>query len=482
MKFFGSERSLLSAAVFFTCFGLLFPQVGFAAWSSEPIAVSTELGQQCRPQVVYDESGGYYVVWQDFEAESVFAQHYNAAGDPMWNDPVQVGSGTCNFGQQSVPDGSGGLLVAYYDCSYIRVQRINSDGSLAWAEGGAAAINDDRPWITPDGTGGAIVMTYDGYVNRVAADGTLPWADADSPLVFGTNTWATKIVPDDQGGAILLWMTSADSIDSILLNRIDSSGEFYGEPLVLDSENFVVDDIYLYCPRLIPSDEGVIAAWFQYDDNNGLTTIEARRINDQGEFVWGEAKEILTGSPNNLWPLGLAPDGSGGTFIAWGEYIDETNSIVSAQYVDVNGSLVWENPVSLTSGDFDDMARRPYNTVPDGQGGFITAWTDINDQIKAQKVDATGAVLWGTDGTVLAAGNNIIRDPQLTTNGQGGAVAVWVDMASEPMILVAESKEYDVFMQGVNAEGVAGDPGYDPGDSSSNSNWPHCFISGIFGN
>jgi hypothetical protein len=112
-------------------------------------------------------------------------------------------------------------------------------------------------------------------------------------------------------------------------------------------------------------------------------------------------------------------------------------------------------------GDMYDVVQHPRRTVEDGLGGFITAWASNDEEIKAQRCDASGAVLWTTAGAVLAQGESISYEPKLASNGQGGAVAVWVDY------LDATSK--DIFMQGVSAEGVAGDPGYTPPRGGSSS-------------
>ena len=70
---------------------------------------------------------------------------------------------------------------------YIHVQRVNVNGTIAWTAGGVRVINDGEPWIAADGTGGAIVMSYNGgLVNRVAADGSLPWGDADNAISFSS--------------------------------------------------------------------------------------------------------------------------------------------------------------------------------------------------------------------------------------------------------------------------------------------------------
>jgi hypothetical protein len=108
----------------------------------------------------------------------------------------------------------------------------------------------------------------------------------------------------------------------------------------------------------------------------------------------------------------------------------------------------------------------PRRTVEDGLGGFITAWASNDQEIKAQRCDASGDVLWTTAGAVLAQGQSISYWPRLASNGQGGAVAVWVrELEGGAEAMSADGLDvtsWDIFMQGVSAEGVAGNPGYTP--------------------
>ncbi len=453
----------LLAAVFI-CACLLLPQAGFAAWSDDPIAVFVGEGDQCRPQVVYDGSGGYYVTWQDHEAEGVFAQHYDVNGDATWESPIQVGGGSQYHQQEAVADGNGGILVAWDDDRdyYTYVQRIDVDGNLAWGEGGVAVINEEEPWIASDGEGGAIVMSYYEVVNKVASDGSLPWADADNPLEYSTSSSATKIVSDGAGGAILLW-DEYDLFSGIALQRIDAEGDFVwneGEPLQLSAEGSSPS-----CPRLIPDNGGAIVVW---EDSSSGYKVMAQKIDADGQIQWTEGgEEVATGT--NLGYCEPASDGAGGAFITWCDWDTDT---IYAQYIDANGDIVWDDPVAMSpEGDLYDVVQHPRRTVEDGLGGFITAWCNNDDEAKAQRCDATGAVLWTTAGVVLATGESISYEPKLASNGQGGAVAVWVDYL--------DGTYRDIFMQGVSAEGVVGDPGYTPPSSSSSGDDGFCFVGAV---
>ena len=49
-------------------------------------------------------------------------------------------------------------------------------------------------------------------------------------------------------------------------------------------------------------------------------------------------------------------------------------------------------------------------TAPDGLGGMLLAWTDFrngNSDIYAQRLNSTGAGLWGTNGIALTTASGI---------------------------------------------------------------------------
>ncbi|MBU4317545.1 MAG: hypothetical protein KKF30_09740, partial [Proteobacteria bacterium] len=449
--------------VLFISLCLLLPQAGFAAWSSNPIVVAGDSEDQRRPQVVYDGAGGYYVSWQENNGNGMFAQHYNAAGNATWNAPVQLSNtGDSYLQQESTADGSGGLLVAWGQdegmSEYIRVQRVNVNGTIAWAAGGVRVINEGEPWIAADGTGGAIVMSYDGrLVNRVAADGSLPWGDAENAISFSSSSSATKIVSDGDGGAILLWREYS-AFNGVAVQRIDSDGNFVwnsGNPLQISSDGGSYS-----CPRLIPQGGGAIVTWYEGNE------ILAQKIDGDGEIQWtADGEVIASGESPGL--VGLASDGSGGAFIAW----ENAGASVHAQYIDTDGQVVWDDPVDMsTDTNLDDIPQHPAFIIPDGQGGFITTWSTDDEEIRAQRSNASGDLLWTATGALLATGTDIYYGPKLTSNGLGGAVMVWVDEEDDTGT--------NIMMQGVSASGVAGNPGYDE-DEELRSSDGFCFVGSL---
>ncbi|MFH0778560.1 MAG: hypothetical protein V2A71_08020, partial [Candidatus Eisenbacteria bacterium] len=95
------------------------------------------------------------------------------------------------------------------------------------------------------------------------------------------------------------------------------------------------------------------------------------------------------------------------------------------------------NPVCTARGD-----QQSVGAVSDGTGGAIVTWYDGG--ILAQRVDSSGVVLWREGGVVLSStpGSEL---PDVASDGLGGAVVTWSDLRS--------GTNLDVFAQRVDASG-----------------------------
>ncbi|HXK47511.1 MAG TPA: hypothetical protein PLT09_08705 [Deltaproteobacteria bacterium] len=439
---------------------LLVPQSAFAAWSSDPdvnTAVCVYTGTQCRPQVVNDGAGGFIVTWRDSTNNGIYAQRYNGDGDALWGAFGSTVTSEYASQNEATPDGEGGVIVSWYDGSDIYAQRLDADGDPMWTIDGVMVIEDDEDaWIAADGEGGAIIMTYYGAVNRIAADGSLPWGEPDDPVVYSPSgdCWAPKIVPDGAGGAILTWVE--DSYTAV--QRINIDGDLlWGDgtnPLLLSE----TDDGE--CPRLVPDGHGgAIVIWMDDSDD----WLWAQKIDGAGDIVWTPGGELISTDYVYGDTIDLAYDMNGGAFITWEDGDDDTGY---AQYINASGDLVWNDKVQFSAyDDYDDTAQHPRKTVEDGQGGFITGWQNFSEQIMAQRIDANGNILWDAGGTVLSNATSINYGPRLASSGRGGAVAVWVDNRGL-------GTGQDIYMQGINGAGELGAPKAGGGGTSGGTTVP----------
>ena len=116
-----------------------------------------------------------------------------------------------------------------------------------------------------------------------------------------------------------------------------------------------------------------------------------------------------------------------------------TSSLVQAAWI-IDGT-------PICTANYDQQSPR---ITADGEGGAIVVWTDGRAHpsyrdIYANKADAAGTVLWGTDGIGVSVLVMVTRvNPQLIPTGDGGAFIVWQDY---------RNGNYDIYAQRVYATG-----------------------------
>jgi hypothetical protein len=110
------------------------------------IPISTTFNDQKLPQIAPDGSGGAIIVWQDSRngVPQIYAQRMDGAGVVQWTtDGVPIC--TAVGGQsnpQITPDGSGGAIIVWSDLRGtdfdIYAQRVNAAGAVQWTVDGVA--------------------------------------------------------------------------------------------------------------------------------------------------------------------------------------------------------------------------------------------------------------------------------------------------------------------------------------------------------
>lgn len=178
---------------------------GAQQWTSSGVTVCSALYDQRYPSLCTDGSGGAIVAWHDFRKgasqvppntnfdSDIYAQRVDASGVLQWAGGLATGVAVCTsaYNQSfanTVPDGTGGAIIAWYDergaTPNIFAQRLDPAGAAQWATNGLGICG--TPYGTyahstiTDGQGGAIVAWQDGrsantdvYAARVTSGGAL---------------------------------------------------------------------------------------------------------------------------------------------------------------------------------------------------------------------------------------------------------------------------------------------------------------------
>jgi len=232
---------------------------GAAVWGSDIAVHGAATGTQNQQQIVNDGNGGAYIAWQDARVSGadLYAQHIDNSGAIVsgWGATGNAVSAQAQiqFQPQLVSLGTAGFVVTWNDQRAgvgngdIYIQRYNAAGVEQWTPGGVAltsiAGNQSNPQITASGTN-FIVAWSDArvgasdrniYAQAVDANGTILWNTADGvpistvagshqPNTVSGNSVAITILPDNAGGAIIVWDDARNATVDIYAQRINSTG------------------------------------------------------------------------------------------------------------------------------------------------------------------------------------------------------------------------------------------------------------------
>ena len=407
---------------------------------------------QFDPAICSDGAGGAIVTWRDNRsgAYDVFAQRINSAGSTQWTtNGVQL----CNAANTQrvpkiAPDNGGAFIVwedqrngANFD---IYGQRVTSAGALAAGWGGltgkaieTGAGHHTAPRIANDGTGGVLIAYYDAsfsaYVRRVTAGGTVsgsPWGT----VYLGSDY---DFVPDGQGGLLNGYANGT----YIQYQRIDPTGNSQWS-----TGTSATGDGVSYLRMVSDGVGGALMSWDQ-----GIAGTRMLRFGLGGAVAPGwpgpGGKMILTqvGGTDRV----LVGNGARGALYVYSAAINGPGKDIWAHHFDYEGQHVveWPNPTTpgLNGGlalSLAPLDQQQVDAVSDGVGGALAAWSDQrggagNDDIYAQRIDFFGQ---------LGYPEPKILDIRDVKNDQGGQVRIrWAASYVDSVLRLVET--YSVWRQ-----------------------------------
>ncbi len=128
----------------------------------------------------------------------------------------------------------------------------------------------------------------------------------------------------------------------------------------------------------------------------------------------------------NINPPGI-PDGAGGAFYVAYDTV-EGHPDMAIQHIDSNGNRAWSSGKRVSS---SLKSKHGPAIISDGFGGAIALWVEDNntgdqsdDNIRSQRVNAAGDLLWGDAGIDITLGGSVFA-PVIIPDGSGGAIISW---------------------------------------------------------
>ncbi|MFX0132796.1 MAG: hypothetical protein ACFFDN_04030 [Candidatus Hodarchaeota archaeon] len=351
-------------------------------------------------------------------------------------------AGNNQYYPQICSDGSGGAIITWQDeraggmSDDIYVQRIDSTGAVKWTDNGTAICTEDYsqgiPQICSDGAGGAIITWVDYrtggdpdiYAQRINSSGGIEWTSNGTAVCTELYyQMLPQICSDGAGGAIITWVDNRLIGWQIYAQRINSNGgiEWTGNGTIIctaDPSQF---------NHQICSDGagGAIITWC--DSRGTDDDIYAQLIDSTGAVKWTSNGTAICTAGNNQQMPQLCSDGSGGAIITWqDERAGGTSDDIYAQRINSTGAVKWTgNGTAICTATFNQSEPQ---LCSDGTGGAIITWSDYrigSNDIYAQRINSSGGIEWTSNGTAICTAAFAQSKPQLCNDSGGGAVITW---------------------------------------------------------
>jgi hypothetical protein len=461
----------LSAAILLLA--LLLPATSHAAWGHDPVtgslSVCTATANQFPTQAVPDGAGGMIVAWHDLRSAvtslDIYVQRINAAGQTLWgNDGLLIcGAASGQVTPQILADGAGGAFFTWVDArsgsNDIFAQRVSAAGVPQWTTDGVAVAagtsNQTGAKIVTDGAGGVIIAWLDNrnagindiYGQRLNAAGTALWTANGAPLATTTTDQQTMVmVADAAGGAFLAWQDYRNATADIYVQRVTSAAAvLYGV-----GGSTMCQAVGAQAAPAICSDAvgGCYVTW--QDARSGTNDIYIQHLLAGSVYQFISDGIPVCNATADQTAAAIAPDGSGGAVITWQDLRSSTSYDIDAQRMTATGTMLWTaNGVAVQAGTGDQ-------TLPviagDNDGGAIICWQDTRSaptdaDLYAQHVSGTGTSLWSASGVAVSTAASSQTTPFVVPDGLGGAMVAWND---------SRYGTYDVFAQRVDRYGYLG--------------------------
>ncbi len=415
-----------------------------AEWVQGGVNLCTTIYNKKNCQIVSDGAGGGIIAWSEYRSGSwqLYAQRIDASGGIQWGSQGITLSAIPSTQDvvRMISDGTGGAIIAWQDNRsgqyHIYAQRVDGSGASVWNANGVAVCTTAGVQylygIASDNSGGALIVwldsagNWDIYAQRIDPNGNAIWtANGVAVSASAALDGSPQIASDGTHGAIVVFTRNVSGNSDLFANRVDAGG----------TVRWAADGVALCTAMGGESDlrvaydgaGGAIVAFGDY--RNFPEDIYAQRIDTSGAVQWtATGKAVCAVAGEQAYPQ-LVSDGAGGAIIVWKDSRSGTSDIY-AQRIDGSGTSLWTTngvPVCVAV-DAQDQPQ----IASDGSGGALIVWRDLregsgNYNIYAQRIDAGGASVWVSDGIAVCGETGVQQNPAVAYDGYGGGLFAWQD-------------------------------------------------------
>jgi hypothetical protein len=270
--------------------------------------------------------------------------------------------------------------------------------------------------VIADGAGAALVTWTDGrtssndaYVQRLLSTGAAdPSWPTDGLLVAqaGDPIHQPKLVSDGSGGAIIAFAIQDPTEPVFVVKHVLPSGSL---------------------------DPG----W----PSNGVALCSNCELYDADAYGSGGRRDGIE----------IVSNGSGGAIVAWMEGPPSSRTL-RVQRILSTGAV---DPSWPTTGVLVSTSVQAMRLLTDESGGAVIVWTGAPSGVRAQRIDASGALVWGASGVQLSTNG---QSPSIASGGSGRVIVTWSsgDILAQCLLLASGAPAAGWPAPGVGVCTVAG--------------------------
>jgi hypothetical protein len=359
----------------------------------------------------------------------------------------------------AVSDAAGGAIIVWEDDRSsdwnIYAQRIDGAGMTLWTENGVAVVTasgtDDLRQVVNGNNGEAIILWKNGnylYVQKINASGTKLWPTAGVRITTPNPPSTAVMVSDVAGGAIVAWIETRSGNDNIYAQRIGFDGTVQWATGGITVSAATGNES---APQI--ATDGAGGAMIAFVNNATATpNVYVQRVRASGA-VWSASGTAMGANTYSRTNPAIAPDGSGGAIVVWEN--TAVTADIAAQRVNAAGSLVWgSGEVALCTADEDQTDPE---IISDGSGGAVIVWRDIRDfmrKLYAQKVDGFGLPAWTQNGVPLCSQDQDAQFHRLLPAPSGRVLVVYANMSASSTIYGQMVNLAGLTQWGTNGKGL----------------------------
>jgi len=259
------------------------------------------------------------------------------------------------------------------------------------------------------------------------------WPESPTGLAINTafsDQHLPVMLPDGQGGALVVWADLRSGDHDVYAQRITSAGQ----PLWAAAGVIVCSASgQQVFPVIVPDAAGgMIVLW--EDDRSGTADVYAQRVSATGQRLWAAGGVPLCTAIDDQVELSAVSDGAGGAIVAWTDLRKGTEADVYAQRVNASGVVQWAtNGVAVAALLRDQYGPR---VAHDGATGAFVTWSDTRtlgrQDVYVARLTSAGMLPWAAGGVRVAITNGGQAEPEIAGDAAGGVYVAWADGRNGP--------------------------------------------------